>query len=322
MPASLFRERDSQDVPDHSELTDQFLHEIEKAQEHERQDRYKEALRNLWEKYQQQENQIEGDIYEEQKKRMRMPPYYMLMQKKRSYPVLPWLPYSADRKKRFPVSKRSTPHVANEGPLSNMGKTDENVERELSELFGTGTEEKKKRSIDNNHSKPAATHAPDAGATTDMRLELESANKNNATKDKSATSTTADVEHQHAGHSMKEHKHGKRSNHPGSHESHEEEGEEEEEESDEEHDSEEDEEEREREHEHEHDHEDHEVEDEAKRKKKRDTTFSKKKRNANDLRRTMDDFNVMRSKKSVDWSKYFGIDRKKKALPIVEANKE
>ncbi|XP_065369585.1 DNA ligase 1 isoform X2 [Calliphora vicina] len=325
IPASLFRERESQDVPDHSELTDQFLREIEKAQEHERQDRYKDALRNLWEKYQQQENQIEGDIYEEQKKRMRMPPYYMLMQRKRSYPVLPWLPYNADRKKRFPVSKRSTSHMSNDSPsLSNLEKTDENVEKELSELFGSGTDEKKKRSIDNGHSKPTTTHAPDSetATTTDMRLEMESSHKNKTTEEnvkRSVTNTQHEMDHhQHAGHTLKEHKHGKRSNHGSSHESHEDEGEEEEEDSDEEHDSEEEEE----DHEHDHEHDEHEDDDEeAKRKKKRNATTSKKKRNVT-LRRTMDDYNIMRSKKSIDWSKYFGIDRKKKAMPVVNDNKD
>ncbi|KAI8127408.1 hypothetical protein FF38_02278 [Lucilia cuprina] len=326
MPASLFRERETQDMPDHSELTDQFLREIEKAQEHERQDRYKDALRNLWEKYQQQENQIEGDIYEEQKKRMRMPPYYMLMQRKRSYPVLPWLPYNADRKKRFPVSKRSTTHMNNDSPaLSNLEKTDENVEKELSELFGSATDEKKKRSIDSSHSKGSTTHAPESetATTTDMRLEVGNSPKNNNTEEnvkRSAVNTQHEPDHhQHAGHSLKEHKHGKRSNHGTSHESHEDEGEEEEEDSDEEHDSDEEEE----EHEHEHDHEEHEDdEEEAKRKKKRNATTSKKKRNVETLRRTMDDFNIMRSKKSIDWSKYFGLDRKKKAMPVVNDNKD
>lgn len=331
MPSSLFRERESQDVNEHSELTDQFLREIEKAQEHERQDRYKEALRNLWEKYQQQENQIDGDIYEEQKKRMRMPPYYMLMQRKRSYPVLPWLPYNADRKKRFPVSKRSTTHMSNSdnaAVLSNLEKTDENVEKELSELFGAaGAEEKKKRSIDSGMSKVATTHKPESDTTssTDMRLELESSNKNKTLEEATKRSEHIDTEHhQHAGHSLKEHKHGKRSNHGSSHESHEDEGEEEEEDSEEEHDSEEEEDEHDHDHDHDHDHEhdEHDEDDEeAKRKKKRNVS-SKKKRNVEVLRRTMDDYNVMRRKKSVDWSRWFGLDRKKKAMPVVNENKE
>lgn len=298
------------------------MREIEKAQEHERQDRYKEALRNLWEKYQQQENQIEGDIYEEQKKRMRMPPYYMLMQRKRSYPVLPWLPYNADRKKRFPVSKRSTTHMSNDSPsLGNLEKTDENVEKELSELFGSGTDEKKKRSIESSHSKPSTTHAPESetATTTGMRLEIEKSHKNKTTEEtvkRSLDTTPHQVDHhQHAGHSLNEHKHGKRSNHGASHESHEDEGEEEAD-SDEEHDSEEEEEDHDHNHD-EHDHDREEDEEEAKRKKKRNTTVSKKKRNVETLRRTMDDFNVMRSKKSIDWSKYFGLDRKKKAMPVV-----
>lgn len=307
-------------------MTDQFLHEIERTQDHGREERYKEAIRNLWDKYQQQqENELEtGDLYEEQKKRMRMPPYYMLMQKKRSYPVLPWLPYSAERKKRFPVAKRSTPHVSNEGPVNGLGKTDENVERELSELFGSAIDEKKKRSIDD---KPS-TKVPDSPASTvsDMRLE----ENKNATAAESVKSSTAPIKqpteehHSHAGHSMAEHKHGKRSSHSTSHESREEEGEEEEEDSDEEHESEEEEEEHDHDHEpdHEHEHEREDEEEEAKRKKKRDAaTPAKRKRNASTLRRSMDDMNVMRSKKSIDWSKYFGIDRKKKAMAVEDSNK-
>ncbi|KAM7342622.1 uncharacterized protein ACRADG_009975 isoform 2-T2 [Cochliomyia hominivorax] len=326
IPSSLFRERESQDqIPDHSELTDQFLREIEKAQEHERQDRYKDALRNLWEKYQQQENQIDDDIYEEQKKRMRMPPYYMLMQRKRSYPVLPWLPYNADRKKRFPVSKRSTSHLSNSeaSVLSNLEKTDENVEKELSELFGSaGVDDKKKRSIDNGLSK-ATTNKPesDTPSTTDMRLEMENSNKNKTLEETTKRSEHSDDHHQHGGHSLKEHKHGKRSNHGASHESHEDEGEEDEEDSEEEHESEE--EEDEHDHDHDHDHEHDDDDEEAKRKKKRNANLSlKKKRNVEDLRRTIDDFNIMRRKKSVDWSRYFGLDRKKKAMPVVNENKD
>ncbi|XP_013108167.2 cyclin-dependent kinase 11B isoform X1 [Stomoxys calcitrans] len=310
-PASIFRERDVPETLDRSELTDQFLREIERSQEHGHQDRYKEALRSLWEKYQQQENEIDGDVYEEQKKRMRMPPYYMLMQKKRSYPVLPWLP--VERKKRFPVSKRSTNHLANEGPISSLGKTDENVERELSELFGSGSDEKKKRSIDDKHEQGVATPVPEATATslTDMRLE---SNKNathaEEKKSPSSSSMIGTDHHQHAGHTMAEHKHGKRSNHQGSHESHEEDAaEEEEEDSEEEHESEE-------EDEHEHEEED----EEAKRKKKRDATSTKRKRDAVPLRRTMEDL-TMRSKKSIDWSNYFGLDRKKKAMSIGDSSK-
>jgi len=186
----VFRERENQgnngdhsvgDAPSHSELTEQFLREIEEASEHERQDRYKAALKQLWEKYQQQENELltNGDEEQdqqlfEQKKRMRMPPYYLLMQKKRSYPVLPWLPYNGDKKKRFPVAKRA---VA-ESPLV---KTDERVAQELSELFGKPIneqqpEEKKKRSTEEQLKSASTTHQPETAATGttlgDMRLEI------------------------------------------------------------------------------------------------------------------------------------------------------
>uniref|UniRef100_A0A1A9WP42 Uncharacterized protein n=1 Tax=Glossina brevipalpis TaxID=37001 RepID=A0A1A9WP42_9MUSC len=319
-PVSIFREREPQTLnvpPEHAELTDQFLREIERAQEHERQDRYKDALRNLWEKYQQQENQIEGDLFEEDK-RMRVPPYYMLMQRKRSYPVLPWLPYSAERAKRFPVAKRSTKHVSessNNG-FNSLGKTDENVEKELSELFSSNAEEKHKRSVaeaNGNHIIP--TENPDA-SITNMRLEL-GENKpkivNETVKKADIKGNMATEQHQPAGHSLKEHRHGKRSNHPSSQESHEEEDDKEQEEQEETGDQEDSEEEDNNEHEH-----DHETESEkSEHKRKRDTAARK---HAAILAKSMNGMKGMRQKKSVDWSNYFGLDRKKKAMIAGDRN--
>uniref|UniRef100_A0A1A9UIY2 THD domain-containing protein n=1 Tax=Glossina austeni TaxID=7395 RepID=A0A1A9UIY2_GLOAU len=316
-PTSIFREREPQTLnvpPEHAELTDQFLREIERAQEHERQDRYKDALRNLWEKYQQQENQIEGDLFEEDK-RMRIPPYYMLMQRKRSYPVLPWLPYSAERAKRFPVAKRSTKHVS-EGSnkaLNSLGKTDENVEKELSELFSSRAEEKHKRSIAEGNDNHVKGTKNSESSTINMRLEMDEdkqKTENETAKEVEVKGNAATEHHQHAGHSLKEHQHGKRSNRPSSRESHEEEGDEEQEESENQDESE-----GEDNNEQEHDQETDGEQNERKRKRESAT-----RKHATTLTKSRNDEKGMRQKKSVDWSNYFGLDRKKKAMTAGDGN--
>ncbi|XP_055921632.1 DNA ligase 1 isoform X1 [Eupeodes corollae] len=296
--SSFFRERDGKDDPsavlmreqnnqpyDHSELTDQFLKEIEEARELDREERYKEALRRIWERYQQQENELEGDIFEDQKRMTPQPNYYIgpLMQKKRTYPVLPWLPMS--RRKRFPVAKRS-PKM----PFDETSKVSvERVPEELRELFGKSTEEKKKRSTDDQ-----------SAATT--------------TEKKNETSTSATIEPQtehppHGGHHHKEHKHRKRSDHV--HES-----QEEDEEDSEEHEPEHEEHE-EHEEEDEEEHDDFEDEDEA-QKKKREVSGKRMQKRSNlevvkEDQILPGDLSNFRGKKSIQWSKYFGIDRRKKS---------
>ncbi|XP_036332184.1 histone acetyltransferase KAT6B isoform X2 [Rhagoletis pomonella] len=319
-PSSVFRERETQGastggitLPEQTELTEQFLREIEDAKEREREERYKGALRNLWEKYEHQENNINDDLFEE-KKRMRIPPYYMLMQKKRSYPVLPWLPY-AERKKRFPVAKRSTRHVSSQN--ISLGKTDDRVAKELSELFGSSasatSDEKRKRSTD-EQTRTSSTHAPAITSTASNNMLLEMpAKRDNSTEATTKTATSIDVhdhrhqhgsDHVHSAHGQKEYKHRKRSDHHGSHESHEEE--EEVSESEEHEDDEVDEE----------DDEEFEEEEAEESKKKRDLSKAKlinlellRAENIPSARTSN-----QRQKKSIDWSKYFGIDRKKKAL--------
>ncbi|XP_039969305.1 DNA ligase 1 [Bactrocera tryoni] len=308
-PTSVFREREIQKtpasitVPERSELTKEFLSEIEDAQELEREDRFRETLRNLWEKYQQQENDIEDNSLEE-KKRMRMPPYYMLMQKKRSYPVLPWLPYS-ERKKRFPVAKRSTKTSYSEN--MNLGKTDEKVAKELSELFGSSSsaasEEKKKRSTDEQtqtsiHDSPKG---PTIGNGTLLEVPSKQENVTVLLDEHSIHHHSFENDHDspHVGHTQKEHKHRKRSDRHGSHESHEEdEGSTESEEREEEEGEEEDEEE-------------FEEEDLENRKKKRELTIAKKFLRNDPFPSAR--ISNLRRKKSIDWSTYFGIDRKKKS---------
>lgn len=339
--SSVFREREnaSPDVlPTHSELTEQFLREIEEASEHERQERYKAALRQLWEKYQQQENELRGagldddDQQErqqqeqaqkqqlfEQKKRMRMPPYYLLMQKKRSsYPVLPWLPYNTDKKKRFPVAKRA---VSGDSPR--LAKTDERVAQELSELFGKPVdqhplEEKKKRSTEEQLKTPAAaatTHQPETSATAtalgDMRLEInfQRVNVTNGAAKEAATQAPPSQPAgpgemmTHGGHGGHHHK---RSEHHsdeeyGEHDEHDGDGEGEESSDEDDHD--------------EFD-EDEEGEgdgegDAGDRRRKKKRAASTKHAHSPSVGHLM-----LRAKKSIDWSQYFGLDRKKKSEPM------
>ncbi|XP_062128446.1 uncharacterized protein LOC133840565 isoform X2 [Drosophila sulfurigaster albostrigata] len=332
--SSVFRERENLnnnaaaaagDAASHSELTEQFLREIEEASEHERQDRYKAALRQLWEKYQQQENELlaNGDQDEqeqqqqlfEQKKRMRMPPYYLLMQKKRSYPVLPWLPYNGDKKKRFPVAKRA---VA-ESPLA---KTDERVAQELSELFGKPaseqqSEEKKKRSTEEQTKAASTTHQPETAATAtalgDMRLEInfQRVNVTNAAPKETPTAAPAKAVGtpeivMHGGHTGH---HRKRSEHHsdeeyGEHDEHDGEGEGEES-SDED------------------DHDEFDEDDEAEGEGEGDAGERRRKKkraaNAKHVHSPTVGHLMLRAKKSIDWSQYFGLDRKKKSEQLSEA---
>lgn len=240
-----------------SELADEFLREIEEAREVEREEKYKDALRSLWEKYQDQENEIFNEA------EVKRPPF---MQKKRSYPVLPWLPYT-DRRKRFPVAKRSA-------------KVDKQS-KDLEEIFGKPSDDKEKRKRSVESSPPP---------TTTTVGSVDAAQHNH-------------TEHGHHNHS--DHKHHKREDEQDeSVESEEQEHDDYEEESEEEEDS---------------------IasgeEEDENRKKKRDTSVkmkvcqghlcanAKSKGNGNSR---------SRQKKSIDWSQYFGLNRKKKSSPPEE----
>lgn len=137
---SVFREREMDVRPD---LTEDFLHEIDQQRNLEREEKYRDTLRRLWEKYQQQENQIERELFDEERKRSDViqPNMYYAPMAKRSYPILPWLP--ASKKKRFPVSKRSPKNYESAADISG---TKEKVSKDLDALFGKPVEEKKKRS--------------------------------------------------------------------------------------------------------------------------------------------------------------------------------
>jgi len=314
--------------PAHNELTDQFLREIEEARD-------RDAVRQWWHHLDQAKNQQEPEPQEaelfEQKKRMRVPPYYLLMQKKRSYPVLPWLPYNGDKRKRFPVAKRSTTNANPEAPL---GRTDERVAQELSELFGkpgetqSHPEEKRKRSADDQ---PKVTtnlpESPPATATAtalgDMRLEI-NFQRVNVTPKEATTSAPAGagemVQHGgHAGHHgghvpgmSPEYRHRKRSDHAHGEnveepeaDEHDEEGEESSDEDDHDEFDEED---------GEGDVEAEEAEERRRKKKRAAATLSGSNDGSKRLHAPTVGHLMLRAKKSIDWSQYFGLDRKKKSV--------
>ncbi|XP_070068454.1 uncharacterized protein [Drosophila takahashii] len=331
---SAFRERENQPLnaePAHNELTDQFLREIEEARD-------RDAVRQWWHhldqaksQQQQEPEPQEGELFE-QKKRMRVPPYYLLMQKKRSYPVLPWLPYNGDKRKRFPVAKRSTSNAGN--PEAPLGRTDERVAQELSELFGqpgepqSHPEEKRKRSADeqpkvttNQPESPPATAT--ATALGDMRLEINFQRVNVTPKE---TSTSAPpgagemVQHgghagHHGGHGLPgmspDYRHRKRSDHAHGEnvedpeaDEHDEEGEESSDEDDHDEFDEED---------GEGDQEAEEAEERRRKKKRAAATLSGGSGGSKHLHAPTVGHLMLRAKKSIDWSQYFGLDRKKKS---------
>lgn len=283
----LFRER-GQYAPD---LGQEFLEEMEREREEEEEDHYRQTLRRLWDKYQQQENSIERQLFEEQnenpdeedkkkrsfdlddrKKRYGLLPMYFGPSpvKRRDYPLLPWLDADS-RKKRFMVAKRSAKPVPEE---ANAAGTSLKVSKDLQALFGAPTEDKKKK---------RSTAVPEDSPHPEKK----------------------EVHHVH---------------------DHDEEEEEDEQEHEDQHEHEEEGHEHEHEPEHEHDDSDEDV-DEEERKKKRsvlDEEKTKKKRAATPTAVKSSpevvkedqiipgDLSDFKKKKDVRWEKYFGYDRRKK----------
>jgi hypothetical protein len=154
---SVFRERDQR--PD---LDEEFLHKIDHEHNLAREDQYRDQLKKMWRKYQQQENEIEQDLFDEiNNERPHQDSELFekktqvygdagpsgsgtdLQQRKRTLLVLPWLP--ASRKKRFLLAKRSPKGFESE---INVSGTNEKVAKDLQAIFGDQIDEKKKRSSD------------------------------------------------------------------------------------------------------------------------------------------------------------------------------
>ena len=141
-------------------------------------------MHKLWDRYQQQEGEIEKELFNDNGNELQTE-YYEdageLLKKKRQgvgeievapaywvdkrSPLLPWLP--ASRKKRFPVSKRSSSSMTKDDIFRSASGTDEKVVHDLQGIFGMRPQmksqelnfnNKKKRSSDvTEHSLPAAT---------------------------------------------------------------------------------------------------------------------------------------------------------------------
>lgn len=280
----LFRER-GQYTPD---LGQEFLEEMEREREEEEEDHYRQTLRRLWDKYQQQENSIERQLFEEQnenpddedkkkrsfdlddrKKRYGYLPMYFGPSpvKRRDYPLLPWLDADS-RKKRFMVAKRSAKPMPEE---ANAAGTSVKVSKDLQALFGAPTEDKKKK---------RSTVVPE-DSTHPEKKEVHHVHDHDEEEE--------DEEQEHEDHDHE----------------HEEEG-----------------------HDHEHEHEDSDEDiDEEEKKKKRsvldEDKNKKKKRSATTAVKSSPevvkedqiipgDLSDFKKKKDVRWEKYFGYDRRKK----------
>ena len=166
-------------------LAEKFLKAIDQEREDERQEEYKEQLHKLWDRYQQQEGEIEKELFNEngnelqneyyedagellKKKRQRLgeievaPAYWV---DKRS-PLLPWLP--AARKKRFPVSKRSSSSMTKDDIFRSASGTDEKVVHDLQGIFGMRPQLKAQELNFNNKKKRSSdvTHEEDSPLVT------------------------------------------------------------------------------------------------------------------------------------------------------------
>ncbi|XP_055531774.1 uncharacterized protein LOC129722393 [Wyeomyia smithii] len=274
---TVFRERElEKPYLQRPDMSSDFLKEIDRQANIEREEKYLDRLRQLWDKYQQQENEIEQELFDEDRaaaddeapyfdKRQGYPisqsdvaaVYYgpPMQEKKRTMPMLPWLP--ASRRKRFPVAKRSPK------PETAISGTDEKVAKDLQALFEKPVEQKKKRSSE-----------PEPVKKLDKMNETKSHEKQDASGEHDHDDRSSEESHEHD----HDHDHG--------------------------HD-----------HDHEHDHEsseEFEGEDDDKRKRS-----VKKRSNLEVVKEDQiipGDIGEYKAKKSIQWNKYFGMDRRKKSI--------
>ncbi|XP_055379432.1 trichohyalin [Condylostylus longicornis] len=330
---SVFRERE---FPrnNQQELTEKFLREIEEERDLEREERYKEALKNLWEKYQQQENEIEDELFEDEKRKRFLVPesdavgnQYIgpLMQRKRSYPVLPWLPYN--KKKRFPVAKRSPKMPMKPFSTSNEANGNDQISKDLQAIFGPTGEEKKKRSVSPLPSSTSSETTVSAGISTTISTD-KSHEDNHIQEKRNAKPVSSNADHSSHNHHGEHHQASGTGDHRHHNDDSSESRESEEEHIDESH---------EEEHEDQsHEHVSEEEDDEKKKKrsvadkknikKTSEVPAATKKKRAN-LEVVKEDQIIpgdleSPKKKSIDWSNYFGLDRRKKSIfPLKKSKK-
>ncbi|XP_058126213.1 trichohyalin [Anopheles ziemanni] len=283
---TVFRERELEKTYPRPDLSSEFLKEVDRQAAMERDEEFQDRLQRLWNKYQQEENEIEQQLFEDEQmapllangyeKRQGFPvsqsePSAMygppMEERKRTLPILPWLP--ATRKKRFPVAKRSPKPEA-----PTLSGTDEKVAKDLQALFGAPSMEKEKRK---RSSEPV--HAPSSTVSSGVASVSSTPGSTTERVGSEATKTKRDSSDEHHEHSSEE----------GPDE--------------EDHD-----------HDHEHDHEEssEEFEGEDDDKKKRSV---RKRSNLEVVKEDQilpGDIGEFKSKKSIQWNKYFGIDRRKK----------
>lgn len=289
---SVFRERESDNrQPD---LAAQFLKEIDRERNFEREEAYKENLRRLWEKYQQQENEIEEELFDDDKQSGYAPQAYWGPPPEKRRIVLPWLP--ATRRKRFPVAKRSSIYPKQDARVSG---TNEKVARDLQAIFGESDviDEKKKRSSGDLIPKTVSTTTTTVKPhKIDKKSDRSRDDDNVARQDQSQHYDDFQKDKPEDVHPTEDEEYHENNDH--------------------EH-------EREHEHDHEEDEEDDDFEDDDDddKKKKRSTSddkTKKKKKRANleilkEDQIIPGDLTDIKAKKSVQWGKYWGLDRKKKS---------
>lgn len=276
------------------DLGQEFLQEMERERIKEEDQQYRQTLHRLWDKFHQQENSIERQLFEEQlenpdvdpeeeeeeeRKRQRsfdvddrkkrygfLPMYFGPMPvKRRDYPLLPWLVNDDDdaRKKRFMVRKRSAkPMAAEEARASG---TNEKVAKDLQSLFGA-PEEKKKRSTEE-----AVAEAEKKAPEAQHKIEKKSAH---GYEDPEEEEEEDDHEHEHEDH-------------------------------DHDHDTED-------VHDHDHDGSSEESDDDQQKKKKRDVSVKSAPEVVKDEQIIPGDLSDFAKKKDAGWERYFGYDRRKK----------
>lgn len=340
IPQSVFRERELENAnnptglgyygnADRSELAQEFVQEIQNERNRERDELYRENVRRLLAKYeQQQENAIEREILADELQRNAIlegarlqhelkdrnnhqhPPAdwdgddaERTIEKRRL--ILPWLP--ASRRKRFPISKRSpVSQVRHETDVTN-----DKVAHDLQAIFG--------ESNSKGSNQPLDAHKVSKKSDRTIDLQDQSQHKDEPHNDQifkehfhhktKHNDQDKVLEHDHD----HDHDHGdhlkRGSDEDHSHEDH-----------SSEHDS------------HEHEDEDDEGEDDDRKKKKKRSTTNEAKPNVTSTKEELkldqlissspaslstpsaSDKALLRGKKSIQWSKYFGLDRKKKSV--------
>lgn len=277
---TVFREREQEKAYPHPDLSEDFLKAVQRLNNDEREEEFQERLQRLWNKYQQEENEIEQQLFDEEP----LGPY----EKRQGFPMSESEPSPAhygppmqERKRTLPIlpwlpaTRKKRFPVAKRSPKPDAAPTgtDEKVAKDLQALFGAPIEPKRKRSSE--PAKPASSTASSSMATTSSTTTVRPAVMEVA-------KTKRDSSDEHHEHSSEEGP------------------------DDDEH---------EHEHEHDHDHEDSSEEFEGEDDDKKKKRSVRKRSNLEVVKEDQilpGDIGEFKTKKSIQWNKYFGMDRRKK----------